>query len=132
MLIILSKFGCKLILIFISCNCEFLGYYLCDPPLFLGKVRGGCAPYYLCDAHLFLRTLRLIHLLFLCVTSVQTALFDGRFFPPPATFAFVLVRQYRLRTRFATNAYKTAFVQLVVRHIQSANVFPNLCRRPVC
>ena len=57
---------------------------------------------------------------------MQPAFFLRRFFPPPTTFALVLVRQHRAGAGLAADADESAFVQAVVWQLQHADVAPDL------
>ena len=54
------------------------------------------------------------------------SLHERGFFPPPAAFALVLVRQYRAGAGFATDADETTLVQAVVRQFEHADITPDL------
>jgi hypothetical protein len=62
---------------------------------------------------------------------MQAAFFLGRFFPPPATFALVLVGQYWTGTRLTTNADEAFFVQRIEGNLVSPEVQPHFLRTPV-
>src|SRR5690606_31581983 len=59
------------------------------------------------------------------ISRVQPTFLLRGFFPPPAAFAFVLVRQHRAGAGLAANADKTALVQAVVGQLEHADVPPD-------
>ena len=62
------------------------------------------------------------------IPRMQPAFLLRRFFPPPAAFALVLVRQYRAGAGFAADADEAAFVQAVVPVSYTHLTLPTILR----
>jgi hypothetical protein len=57
---------------------------------------------------------------------VEPALLVGGVFPPPPTFALLLIGQDGTRAWLAADAHEAALVQLVVGYVVAADVVPDL------
>src|SRR5206468_5150999 len=69
--------------------------------------------------------------LLLDVAGVETALFEGLLFPPPAALALVLAGVDGAGAGFAADRVEAAIMERVVGYVVLADVCPHLARGPV-